>query len=458
MKEKMRHIAAEVTGKEIFCFGMLGVAQGIVFQLWNGQMMFFYTDIFMLSPAFLSVLFLVARIWDGVNDPMCGLIIERTKTKYGRFKNAMIFAPLPLAVALALNFFVPSFKGIGMYVYVVVTYLMFDIVYTFVDVSYFSLPVVMTENQDKRSSMFGIARLATGMTTSIVGILIVPCVMLLGRGDMKSGYFLTALAFGIISCLIYFLTTRHVHERYIPDKEKVDFKKTIRAIVQNKPLLMVMLFGFILQMITVGKSSLNMYYATYNLGNVMLASIVSLAGVPGMLIGSAVAPILIKKFEAKYVGIGITILFFLDSLGLFFFENNVVALMVNNLIFMFYVGAGMVIISTLTAETIEYADWKLGQRNEGFITSTQTFISKVAVAVANSGVLALIGFLGYVPDAEQTAGTLKAFFYIESIIPGTIGLLAIIPLVIYPLTKKEYARITEELKKRRAEKSASVAQ
>lgn len=109
----------------------------------------------------------------------------------------------------------------------------------------------------------------------------------------------------------------------------------------------------------------------------------------------------------------------------------------------------MVLVSTMTAETIEYAELKIGQRNEGFITSTQTFISKFAVALANSGVLALIAILGYVPNQTQAEGTLNAFFYMESIIPGLIGLLACIPMLIYPLTKKEYARITEELRIRR---------
>lgn len=448
MSGKVKTIAADVTKKEIFCFGMLGVAQSIVFQLWNNQMMFFYTDVFMLAPAFISVMFLVARIWDGVNDPITGLLIERTHTRFGRFKNAMLFAPIPLAVVLVLNFTVPGLSGVAMYAYVLITYLLFDMIYTLVDVSFFSLPAVMTNDSNKRSSMFGVARLCTGVTTSVAGILIVPCVTMFGKGDMKQGYFLTAIVFGLVSCAIYFLNTRQVHERHIAPKESFEFKKTMKAVIANKPLLMVMAFGFILQMVTVGKSSMNMYYATYNLGNTMLVSVVGLAGIPGMLLGSAVAPALIKKFEAKYVGIGISVLFLLDSIGLSFFENNFVALMVNNLVFMFYVGAGMVLVSTMTADTIEYADWKIGQRNEGFITSTQTFISKLAVAIANSSVLALIAFLGYVPNTQQAPETLKAFFYIESFVPGVLGMLACIPMLLYPLTHKKYAEIRAELEMR----------
>ena len=274
---------------------------------------------------------------------------------------------------------------------------------------------------------------------------------MLGKGDMKKGYFLTAVVFGVVACILYLLNVGYVHERSIVDKPKFNFMMTMKAIGQNKPLLMVMIFGFILQLVSVGKSSLNMYYATYNLGNVQLVAIVGLAGVPGMLLGSAVAPALIKRFEAKYVAVGLNIVFFIDSLFLFFFENNATALFINNLFFLFYVGAGMVIVSTMTAETIEYAELKIGQRNEGFITSTQTFISKLAVAIANSSVLALIAALGYVPNQTQSAGTLKTFFYMESIIPGIIGILACIPMLIYPLTKKEYAKITEELKARRGE-------
>ncbi len=451
MNNKIKKVTEDVTKSEIFHFGMLGVAQCIMFQLWNGQMMYFYTDIFMLAPMFISGMFLVARVWDGINDPMIGLVIERTRTRFGRFKNAMLFAPLPLAIALVLNFTVPSFGKTGNLIYAVVTYILFGMIYTTIDVSYFSLPTVMTDKADKRATMFGIGRLCTGMTTTIAGILIIPCVTMLGKGDMKKGYFLTAVVFGVVACILYLLNVGYVHERSIVDKPKFNFMMTMKAIGQNKPLLMVMIFGFILQLVSVGKSSLNMYYATYNLGNVQLVAIVGLAGVPGMLLGSAVAPALIKRFEAKYVAVGLNIVFFIDSLFLFFFENNATALFINNLFFLFYVGAGMVIVSTMTAETIEYAELKIGQRNEGFITSTQTFISKLAVAIANSSVLALIAALGYVPNQTQSAGTLKTFFYMESIIPGIIGILACIPMLIYPLTKKEYAKITEELKARRGE-------
>lgn len=453
MKNKIKTVSSDVTKKEIFHFGMLGVAQCIIFQFWNNQMMYFYTDIFMLSPLFISGMFLVARIWDAINDPMIGMTIERTRTRFGRFKNAILLAPFPLMIATILCFAVPSFGKTGNYVYATITYILFGMIYTSLDVSYFSLPTVMTENTDKRASLFGVARLSTGMTGAVMGILIIPCVTFLGRGNMKTGYFLTAIVLGIASCVVYYLNAGKVHERYIFDKPKFEFKKTMRAIIQNKPLIMIMIFGFILQLLTIAKSSLNMYYATYNLGNTMLVSIIGLAGVPGMLIGSAIAPALIKRFETKYVGIGLNILFFLDSLFLFAFENSMIALLINNLVFMFYVGAGMVLVSAMTADTIDYAELKLGQRNEGFITSTQTFISKLALAFANSGILALIAALGYVPNQTQSENTLKAFFYIESIIPGIIALLACIPMIIYPLTKKKYSEIKKEL----AEKKNSLS-
>lgn len=198
-----------------------------------------------------------------------------------------------------------------------------------------------------------------------------------------------------------------------------------------------------------------MYYATYNLGNTMIVSYIGFAGIPGMLLGTAVAPVLIKKFDAKHVGIGLNILFLLDSVFMFIFENNLIVFLANNLIFMFYMGAGLVLISAMTADTIEYAELKIGQRNEGFVTSTQTFISKLAAALGSSAVLSLIAILGYVPNEAQSAGTLKAFFYLESIIPGAIGLLACIPILIYPLSRKEYAKITEQLAEIRSKKETN---
>lgn len=296
---KSREISQDVTKKEMFHYSMLGVAECVVFCLWNNYMMMFYTDVFLLPPIFVSGLFLLSRIWDGINDPLLGMVAERTKTRWGRFKNYMLFMPVLLAIAMILNFTIPDLTGIAAMVYASITYLMMGMVYTTVDVSFFSLPTVMTTDNKKRTTLFGLSRLSTGMAQTIFSMMIIPCVQFFGQGDMAKGFLITAIVYSGISCILYFFNAPKVYERIIPEKTSFNLKQTMRAFTTNKPLMMIMLLGFIVQLATIAKSSMNIYYVTYNLNDVGLMATLGLVSIPGMLLGSIIAPILIKRFEKK---------------------------------------------------------------------------------------------------------------------------------------------------------------
>ena len=132
--------------------------------------------------------------------------------------------------------------------------------------------------------------------------------------------------------------------------------------------------------------------------------------------------------------------------------HNITLVLIMGALQILCVGCSFVVISSMTADTIEYGEWKTGQRNEGVITSTRTLITKIASALVGVAVAIVLTMTGYVPNVEQTASTMNAFHFVVALLPGIVMMIGAIPMFFYPLTEKRHAEIVEELKERKNKK------
>ena len=133
-----------LSNKERLGHAVGGVGHNLIYALFSGYLLIFYTDIFKLSPGFTAVLFLLARIWDAVNDPMMGVLADHTKSRLGRYRVWLLRAAPVIAAALVLCFFVPDVPKLAQYVYCYVTYILLGMSFTAADIPYWTLPSVMT--------------------------------------------------------------------------------------------------------------------------------------------------------------------------------------------------------------------------------------------------------------------------------------------------------------------------
>lgn len=179
-------------------------------------------------------------------------------------------------------------------------------------------------------------------------------------------------------------------------------------------------------------------------------SIMSFLSLPGILIGTIMAPLLAKKFGKKYTLIIVTIANLIISV-LFFITGyeNLVLVFIFTCLQVTCVGAAFVMISSMTADTIEYGEWQTGQRNEAVITSTRTLITKVASAMTGLATAIILVVANYQPNIEQTAATKSSFHFIASLLPGVVMMIGVIPMFFYELTEKRHAEIIEELNNRK---------
>lgn len=452
-KQKMKKEKNMASNIEVLGHALGGVGQNTVYALWSGFITAFYTDVFGMNPAVMAAIFLFARIWDGINDPMMGILADRSKSRFGRYRCWLLRMPPVVAVCLVLNFTVLHFGTTGNIIYATITYILMGMAFTSVDIPYWSLPAAMTSNPEERTKIFTTATLGTNLATTVGNMLIPILLVTFGGTGSSRAYFITAVIFALVGFVLYLTCFGLVREHVKAPTEKFSFKLAIKSLFTNKPLFCIMITNLVINLAFIMKMTLNYYYTTYTLGDVKLMSLMSLITLPSILLGTAAAPFLTKFFGKKKTLLGlmaanlvISIIFYLIG------YHNITLVLIMGALQILCVGCSFVVISSMTADTIEYGEWKTGQRNEGVITSTRTLITKIASALVGVAVAIVLTMTGYVPNVEQTASTMNAFHFVVALLPGIVMMIGAIPMFFYPLTEKRHAEIVEELKERKNKK------
>jgi GPH family glycoside/pentoside/hexuronide:cation symporter/probable glucitol transport protein GutA len=440
----------EVTKLQITGHVIGGLGHNLIYALFSGFLSIFYTDVFGLSPAFTATLFLVARIWDAVNDHLMGFLSDKTKTRIGRYRSWLIFMSPILAFILVLCFIVPDTTTILSYVYAYVTYILLGMAFTTLDVPYWTLPAVMTSSPEKRNKIFGISGFFACITAGIGAVIIPILIKNLGGGDVKTAYMLTAIIFAVFGIITYIISALLVRENVERVTEKISFKIGMKSLFKNKPLLILMGANLLGNMAFQVKIGITTYYATYALGSLDYATYLSAMLLIGMLIGAAITPMLINKFGAKKVIMGLEIAGIVFSVIYYFVGYKTLwAVMLMSGLSAIVLGAFTIVANAMTADTIDYAEVKFNQRNEGIITSTRTFITKLATAIVGSTALYVLGLFGYVAGETQTPFVLDSMQFMMSMFPAICYVIALIITIFYPLDKKALSVIENEIKIRR---------
>ena len=436
-----------VKKREIAGHAAAGIGQNLVYGLWGSYILIFYTDVFGITAGAAGLIMMFTRIWDAVNDPMMGMVADRTRTKWGRYRPWLLFMAVPVGILLILNFYTPDLSGGGKVAYAAITYVLLSMAFTAVDIPYWSLPSAMTRDSSRRAGIFSIARTATTLTSVISAVIIIPLTQRLGGGSQEKGFFRTAVLFAAFSIFFYMIGFGNIREHVEPVKQKKEgLGNSLKVLACNKPLLLIILSVLIILTANGLRNSTLPYFAQYNLGALSLVSILTALSIPGMLAGMLLAPVLAKKFGKKKVFLGACIYGMISNL-LFFFTEYTDTVRVFLMIALTGVSFGFILVleSAMIADTIEYAQWKTGQRREGMISSTQTFVSKLCLALSGGLIGLILTVTGYTPGQVQTGTTLMAFHMMMTLVVAAAFALAMVPMFFYGLTEEVHAGIVKEL-------------
>ena len=421
----------------------------------RGYTLPFLTDILMLPSAFLVVLTTVAQILDAFTDISMGVIADRTRSRWGRFRPWLLRAGPIFCLLTVLCFVKLPIGVVGMCIFAGIMYFSSgSLAFTAVDIPFWSLPAAMTSNTDERSSIIGSTTTASSLITGLIGI-VVP-LGLAYFGEFKwTSYLYIALPIGIFGVITYLCCFKMVREHVVPDDSvKFSLKLGLKGIFTNQPLLCVQLSNVFFLLAIILRSYLNYYYCSYNLGNVALAAGLNTINTVGMVAGALLFTVLAKhlgKRNCLFISAAVSVV---SNLVLYFVGwSNLTVLFICAAVTTVGIGFGYVCVNAMIADTIEYGEWKTGQRNEAMITSTRCFVTKCVGALASMLVLSFIGLTGFVPQAaEQTIGALNGFHFLYALLPAIVMILAVAPMLFYKLTEKRHAEIIAELAARKASK------
>lgn len=448
-----------------FSYALGGFGKDMMFAM-STIMMFYFNDLLGINAAFLGVMFMVVRIWDAINDPIMGTIVDKTHSRWGKFRPWIFVGTITNAIVLVILFLNPNFQtnSVTQLVFVTTFYTLWGMSYTLMDIPFWSMIPTLSYDQKERENVTVLTRLFTSVGYFIVAGGYLAFAQILGGGDSVANQIEGLMYFAIIVAVIFviceIITVKNVKENIVPEKEeKRTLKRMFELLKENDQLLVVMIVVLIINFTLYITSGMAIYYITYDVGNPDLFFIFMAVGGVLQTLGTLLFYQLSKRFNRRKI-FNIAILLQFGGFILLF-VNAFILDSVTPLIFVFaafvFLGQGvfMVIQTVLLSDTVEYGEWKTHNRSESIAFSVQTFVVKLAMGLSSGVIgigLAIIKFQEPINEIRQTQteSTLFGMSLIMFILP-IFGLF----LGRYVFNKKhtldeeKYAQIVAELKERK---------
>jgi GPH family glycoside/pentoside/hexuronide:cation symporter len=466
----MNEVSHRLPIREKLSYGFGDLASVLYWQTFMLYFTFFYTDVFMIPAAVAATMFLVSRIWDGFNDPIMGMIADRTKTRWGKFRPYLLWLCVPFALAGVLTFTVPNFGETGKLIWAYATFNLLMMLYTAINIPYTALLGVISADSKERTTVSSVKFLFAFSAGIIVSATLLPMVKYFGGGDDAKGWQMSFIIYGVAAVIFFLIAFRGTHERVQPPAgQKSSVKQDLYELLTNTPWLILLTVTITFILFVAVRGSVTVHYFKYVVGEQSLAlpflgtgtydfnAFTSAFNTVGQV--SAFIGVLLVSWFARVVGkkTAFTILFIIAiiSTGAYYFLTPDQM----GLIFLFQITGSMtggplsVLIWAMYADTADYGEWKRGRRTTGLVFSASTMSQKIGWALGAFVALTLMSQVGFEPNQAQSPDSLHGLLLLFSLIPAAFGIIAIIILFFYPLNEKRVARIGEELAARR-EKSA----
>lgn len=443
----------KLTAKEKYSYGVGALGKDFAYAIVAYYLMVYFTDVVKLNPAFVGTLFLVARIWDAFNDPAMGMIVDNTRSKYGKFRPWILIGTVLNAGIIYLLFTKPDLEGAPLYIYFSVMYILWGMTYTIMDIPYWSMIPALTSDMAEREKVSVIPRIFASTAWLLLGTFGVALIPKLGNGDYVVGYSKLAAIISVIFIVCILITVFNVKEKVEvknENKEKVNFKQTLTILKKNDQLMAFIVIVLCMNLVMQISGGVALYYFKYVAGDENLFSFYSgfsgIAEITGLMLFPVLARKLGRQNVFKMGGILPIIGFTLLFVSGFVAPTNALFIGISGFILKF--GGGLLLGSTtvMLADVVDYGEYKLGTRNESIIFSAQTLLVKSASAVSGWLVGVGLSLVGYVPDVPQTEATIMGLRFLMIGAPIICAVVMIIAYVSkYKLNGEFHKEILEKL-------------
>lgn len=462
----------KLSGLEKFSYGIGAVGKDMVYMLSASYILYYYQDIMGVGAVAMGIILFAARIFDAFNDPIMGIIVAKTKTKWGKFRPWLFVGTLLNAIVLYLMFSAPpALSGSGLVAYAAVTYILWGVTYTMMDIPYWSMIPAFTESGKEREGLSALARSCAGVGSALITIITVLSVSRLGTlaGGTNAteierlGYKYFALIIAVLFVIFTTITCVTIKEKSSVNMQTASVGEMFTALFRNDQAMTMVIAIVMINTALYITSNLVIYFfkydfspeswqADYTLFNTFGGAFQILA----MMILFPVLRKFMNTMKIFYVSfsmafLGYLVLFLIALSG----SSNVYLLLIPAFLIMSAIGMLNVIVTVFLANTVDYGELKNNRRDESVIFSMQTFVVKLA-----SGVSALAASIVIAVFHIQKDETIGALTTIDG--GSRMGLrmsMTILPIIVlligliifrkhYILTDEKLAEITTELERK----------
>ena len=494
--------------KEAIAYGIAGFGQNFICTIIGSYLTIFLTDALLFGAEGVTVgavsgsmavawLMLGTRIFDAFNDPIMGSIVDRTRTKWGKCRPYLKWMAIPIAI-MTIACFLPAFqeKATSSFIIVAIIYVLWSVAYTVADVPYWGLSTCMTNDTVVRGNMLTITRLLCTLGAGIVTVF-VPIItngvtakfkytdadiaqimadkgvdaeaaktfigtVIMGQESanaetLKWTYFICATVLTIAAVPMFFYGFKHTKERFTADDNPPSLGHNLKLLFRNRELLLVVISGILGGARMVFGYTGGLYFCKYVLQNEGIYGMATMLIVPGGLVASILVPWMSKKFTKKWSYIAVHIFGGVVMAIMYFIGYDqpwkLIVAAIGLVLLGIPQGVNNIITYAMIGDTVDYLEWKTGERGEGICFAMQTLINKIGMAVG-----AFIGVISF-----SAAGINSETGYISAegantlwnmlVLSGVISMFACaVPMFFYKLTEKRQAEMVAEIEARKATK------
>ena len=456
----------KLSAGEKISYGLGAVGKDMVYMLSAGYILYYYQDVLGVSAIAMGMILMAARVFDAFNDPVMGVIVAKTKTKWGKFRPWLLIGTILNAIVLYLMFAAPpSLDGKGLVAYAAVAYVLWGVTYTMMDIPFWSMIPAFTEGGKERENLSTLARSCAGVGSAIITIITMKCVYVLGQGNERMGFKWFALIVSLLFVLFTLVTCMVIKEKSTVDVDSPSVGEMFRALLRNDQAMTVVITIVLINCSLYITSNLLIYFFKYDFGTETWYNSYTLFNTFGgaiqilsMMIFFPVLRKFISAIQVFYASIilavsGYTVLLVLSFVNM----SNLLLLLIPGFLIFTAFGMLTVLTTVFLANTVDYGEMKNGRRDESVIFSMQTFVVKLASGVAAFIASICLTVCNLSSDtagtqvAETAGGSVAGLRLTMTVLP-IAGLLAAIFLFHkkYILTEENIEKITAQIKEKKA--------
>lgn len=397
-------------------YGIGAIGLDLSYGMFYSYLSYYLSSVLGLEEGFLLLITPIARIWDGINDPMMGTIVDNTRTKFGKYRPWILIGALCNAVVLFLLFTSFGMSGLPLYIYIAIMYVLWGMTNTMADIPYWSMVPSFTSEEKERNLVATVARSFSGIGQGIISILTpIICPMLSSgitdeKGYSASGFSRWAGICGValvFFALVCVLITKEKNVVY-GEKKKFSLKQIFTVIKNNDQLVVFIVFAMLSNAGWYLTSSTAVYYFTDTLGNSKLQSLFQTIGTVGSVLGLLVVPVLTKWFSKRQT-YTISLVTSIVGYGLMLitgpiFKLNVVVMDICYILASVGVSSMFVSQTIFLADIVDYGEYKNGERNESITFSMKGFLQKMAYTMQTIVLFGGLGLMNYNDQITANVG------------------------------------------------------